>query len=42
VQFSIDGSAFGSPVTLASGSATSGSTSTLAEGTHTVTAVYAA
>ena len=41
VQFSIDGSAFGSPVTLASGSATSGSTSTLAEGTHTVTAVYA-
>jgi hypothetical protein len=40
VQFAIDGSAFGSPVTLVSGSATSGSISTLAEGTHTVTAVY--
>ncbi|MFZ1919691.1 MAG: Ig-like domain-containing protein [Terriglobales bacterium] len=40
VQFNIDGSAFGSPVTLASGSATSGSISTLAVGTHTVTAVY--
>ena len=40
VQFTIDGSNFGSPVTLASGSATSGSTSTLTEGTHTVTAVY--
>ena len=40
VQFNIDGSAFGSPVTLASGSATSGSTTTLTVGTHTVTAVY--
>ncbi len=40
VQFNIDGSAFGSPVTLSSGSATSGTTSTLADGTHTVTAVY--
>jgi hypothetical protein len=40
VQFSIDGSAFGSPVTLASGSATSGSVSTLTEGPHTITAVY--
>jgi hypothetical protein len=40
VQFNVDGSAFGSPVALASGSATSGSTSTLAVGTHTVTAVY--
>ena len=40
VQFKIDGSNFGSPVTLASGSATSGSTTTLTVGTHTVTAVY--
>ena len=40
VQFAIDGSSFGSPVTLVSGSATSGSISTLTEGTHTVTAVY--
>ena len=40
VQFTVDGSAFGSPVTLASGSATSGSISTLTEGTHTVTATY--
>ena len=40
VQFTIDGSNFGSPVTLVSGSATSGSTSTLTVGTHTVTAVY--
>jgi len=40
VQFNIDGSAFGSPVTLSGGSATSGSTNTLAVGTHTVTAVY--
>src|SRR5208282_4741412 len=40
VQFNIDGSPFGSPVTLASGSATSGSISTLTAGTHTVTAVY--
>lgn len=40
VQFNIDGGAFGSPVTLASGSATSGTISTLSPGTHTVTAVY--
>ena len=40
VQFNVDGSAFGSPVTLTSGSATSGSTTTLSVGTHTVTAVY--
>jgi hypothetical protein len=40
VQFNVDGSAFGSPVTLVSGSATSGSISTLTVGTHTVTAVY--
>jgi len=40
VQFSIDGNAFGSPVTLVSGSAASGSTSTLTAGTHTVTAAY--
>jgi hypothetical protein len=40
VQFSIDGTAFGSPVTLASGSATSGTTSALSAGTHTITAVY--
>jgi large repetitive protein len=40
VQFNVDGSAFGSPVTLSSGSATSGSISTLTQGTHTVTAVY--
>jgi hypothetical protein len=40
VQFNIDGSAFGSPVALVSGSATSGSTNSLAAGTHTVTSVY--
>jgi large repetitive protein len=40
VQFNVDGSAFGSPVTLSGGSATSGSTTTLTVGTHTVTAVY--
>ncbi|MGB9489729.1 MAG: protease pro-enzyme activation domain-containing protein, partial [Terriglobales bacterium] len=40
VQFYIDSTAFGSAVTLASGSATSISTSTLAVGTHTVTATY--
>jgi hypothetical protein len=40
VQFNIDGNAFGSPVTLSGGSATSGNISTLTEGTHTVTAVY--
>ena len=41
VQFNLDGSAFGSPVTLVSGTATSTSTSTLAVGNHVVTAVYA-
>ncbi len=41
VQFSIDGNAFGSPVTLVSGTAASGSIATLAVGTHTVTAAYA-
>jgi hypothetical protein len=40
VQFSIDGSALGSPVSLSSGKATSGSISTLALGSHTVTASY--
>jgi hypothetical protein len=40
VQFNLDGSAFGSPVTLISGSASSISTSTMTAGTHTVTAVY--
>jgi hypothetical protein len=40
VQFTVDGTNLGSPVALASGSATSGSISTLAVGTHTVTAMY--
>jgi hypothetical protein len=40
VQFVIDGINFGGAVTLANGSATSSSTSTLAGGNHTVTAVY--
>ncbi len=40
VQFVVDGTNFGSPVALASGSATSGSTTTLSAGTHTVTASY--
>ncbi len=40
VQFNIDSNPFGSPVTLVSGMATSGTTSTLAAGNHTVTAVY--
>jgi hypothetical protein len=40
VQFTIDGADFGSAVTLISGSASSASISTLAVGTHTVTAVY--
>jgi len=40
VQFKIDGTNFGSAVTLVSGTATSGSTSTLPTGTHTVAAVY--
>jgi hypothetical protein len=40
VQFSIDGTAFGSAVTLVSGTATSAIIATLTQGTHTVTAVY--
>jgi hypothetical protein len=40
VQFQIDGSKFGSLVTLVNGSATSGSISTLKFGNHTVTASY--
>ncbi len=40
VQFTVDGGAFGSPVTLVSGSAASGSISTLTNGTHTVSATY--
>jgi len=40
VQFQIDGLYFGTPVTLSGGSATSGATSSLSVGNHTVTAVY--
>ncbi len=40
VQFAIDGTNFGTPVTLVSGSASSGSITTLAGGTHKVTASY--
>ena len=40
VQFKIDGSDFGSPVTLVGGAATSGSTSSLTVGNHTVDAAY--
>ncbi len=40
VQFVIDGSNFGSPVTLSGGTATSGATASLSQGTHTVTATY--
>ncbi|PYU05528.1 MAG: hypothetical protein DMG33_10600, partial [Acidobacteria bacterium] len=40
VQFVIDGSNFGSPVTLSGGTATSGATASLSQGTHTVTAMY--
>jgi len=40
VQFAIDGSSFGPPVTLSGGSASSGSISTLTVGTHIVTAAY--
>jgi Bacterial Ig-like domain (group 3)/Galactose oxidase, central domain len=40
VQFYIDGVAFGSPVTLSIGSATSGSTTTLTAGPHNITAAY--
>jgi uncharacterized repeat protein (TIGR01451 family) len=42
VQFLVDGTSFGSPVTLSGGSATSGSTSSLAIGNHTVEADYTA
>jgi hypothetical protein len=40
VQFMLDNAAFGSPVALVNGSATSGSISTLTSGSHTVSAVY--
>lgn len=40
VQFQIDGKDFGSPVTLSSGKATSGSTTSLTVGNHNITAVY--
>jgi hypothetical protein len=40
VQFKIDGSNFGSPVTPSGGKATSGSISTIAVGSHAITAVY--
>jgi hypothetical protein len=39
VQFSVDGTAAGSPVTLSSGTATY-ATSALTAGTHSITAVY--
>ena len=40
IQFMIDGTNFGTPVTIANGTAVSGSTSTLSVGTHPVTAGY--
>jgi hypothetical protein len=40
VQFQIDGNNFGQPVPLANGSATSGATSSLSLGSHTITAIY--
>jgi hypothetical protein len=40
VQFQIDGASFGAPVTLAAGSATSGSTTSLSVGSHSVGAVF--
>jgi type VI protein secretion system component Hcp len=40
VQFQIDGANFGPPVALTAGSATSAAVSTLAPGSHTVTAAY--
>lgn len=40
VQFTVDGAAFGGPVALAGGSATSGSSTTLTVGNHTVVADY--
>jgi len=42
VQFSIDGTAFGSPVTLSGGNATSSATSSISVGSHTISAAYAA
>jgi len=40
VQFKIDGTNFGSPVTLSGGQAISGPTKTLTAGNHNITAVY--
>ena len=40
VQFTIDGSNFGSPVTLSAGSASSSTTNSLTQASHTITAVY--
>jgi hypothetical protein len=40
VQFKVDGTNLGAPVALASGTATSPSTSSLSTGSHAVTAVY--
>src|SRR5438132_950770 len=40
VQFAIDGTNFGSPVTISGGSATSGATSSLSVGNHTITAAF--
>ena len=40
IQFEIDGSNFGSPAVLSSGSATSASILTLSAGSHIITAVY--
>ncbi len=40
VQFDIDNAAFGTPVTMVNGSATSGATSSLSVSDHTVTAIY--
>jgi len=40
IQFKIDGANFGAPVALTAGSASSGSTSSLSAGNHTVEAVF--
>jgi hypothetical protein len=40
VQFKIDGTNFGSPVAVVNGSATSGNTSSLTAGSHSIAAVY--
>ncbi|MCW2857659.1 MAG: hypothetical protein JWR52_3274 [Marmoricola sp.] len=40
VQFKVDGTNFGSAVTLVAGAASSGATSTLSTGAHAITAVY--